>query len=156
MPTDPAAVQAFLDNLQRQDEERRGVRKLVNLDIEETSAVAHPAHGVEGWLVAKAGTNPHDHHPDAFYPEGSMQQSANLLNLKAGEEVELAKGRTLGKDACGCLYLRSPESMAKAAGEEFVRQHHDRENAIAKAAGPTWTDEDFARLDSNKLLGRES
>ena len=34
--------------------ERRRTRKMVNLAIEETSGVDHPAHLAEGWLVMKA------------------------------------------------------------------------------------------------------
>ncbi len=154
MPSDPT-MHAFLDKLRRQDEERRGIRKLSGIDIDEVSAVTNPAQQAPGWLVLKSAGSAHEHWADAFYPYGAMQQTANFLDLKPGGEKELAKDRHLGKHACGCVYLRSPESVAKAAGEDFVRQHHDRE-AIAKDASLRWTDEDFARLDNNNLLGRDS
>lgn len=143
-------VPSFLEALKRRDEARRAQqKKLTNLDIEEVSAVRSPATKAEGWLVMKsAGPAPHEHRPDASYLDESQQYTAQFLNLKAGEEVQLAEGRHLGKEAaCGCLYLRSPESVAKAAGEDFLRQHYERENAVAKEAGPRWTDEDFANLE---------
>lgn len=152
-------VQKFLDQLQRRDEERRGVqKKMVGIDITETLAVENPGHLVPGWLVMKSSADAHQHRSDADYLQGmALETARQLLNsdtVPTGGERAFAAdpARSLGRSNCGCLYLRTPETVEKAASEAYV-------NGITKAAPKrTWTPEEAAYLTSeaNKLLGRDS
>lgn len=152
---DPA-VQAYLERLKRADEERRGLRrKLTDINIEEASAVDYPAHLAEGWLVLKSA-DVHQHRPDVMYLEGMSAESARHLfntdTIPAGSERPIGEdgSRSLGRSSCGCLYFRSPESVAKAASDAYVGR-------MTKATPKrTWTAEEAVYLsnEANKLFGR--
>lgn len=105
-------------------------RKLVAIDIVETSVVDHPAHLVEGWAVMKAsGTSPaavHNHLVDARYLSSQEQESAAALYqtdfLKAGQSVPAGEGSSISMDTCGCLYLVTPDLAERAVSREFTDQ----------------------------------
>jgi hypothetical protein len=104
-------------------------RKLVAMEIQETSAVDHPAHLAEGWLVMKeAATAPEctdESHAamdgGAHFLDGMEEASAianqydpwtgtGIGDLKPGSKV-LMKGvedhAVIGRAACGHLYMVS-------------------------------------------------
>lgn len=124
---DDDAMKALWAKLEKAHHERQ--RKLERLDIHEVSGVQLPAHAVEGWLVAKAKDDPHQHRTDADYYVGTAaQQLRHYLNtdtIPAGTERPINpadKSRTVGRSSCGCVYLRTPESIARAASQAYVNQ----------------------------------
>lgn len=103
------------------------VRKLVAIDVEETSLVDHPAHQVEGWVVMKAAGGAaraatHMHLVDNTYLNAQEQESAKHLygtdKLKTGESVPVHAGASIKKDTCGCLYLDTPHAVQKSAADD--------------------------------------
>jgi hypothetical protein len=104
-------------------------KKLVNLDVVETSGVAHPAHLHEGWVVAKsagpARTVSHQHLPEVHYLTLQEQETARGFYgtdlLKSGESVQNGEA-SIKRDICGCLFMVTPESVQKAADDDIVRQ----------------------------------
>lgn len=150
----PNPLDEFFEKLAHADRQR----KMIHLDVTETSGVSEPAHGVSGWVVVKSADGAHDHRTDADYLQGMALESARqLLNsdtVPTGGEKPFADdpSRSLGRSNCGCLYLRTPESMERAASAAYL-------DDVNKKAAPkrTWTPEEAAYLtaETNKLLGRD-
>lgn len=120
------ATEDFLAKLEKARNERQQ-RQMVNLDINEVSGVSAPAHMVEGWLVAKAKDDPHQHRTDSDYLDGAaLAQARHWLNadtIPANTERPINpvdKSRTIGRSNCGCVYLKTPESIARAVGRAYV------------------------------------
>lgn len=96
------------------------VRKLVDLDVLETSGVDHPAHMSEGWLVLKS--------------DGDLDGAADELRRMAGTTHETEP--TMADDDIAKL---SPEAQA-VIGErdtkiaDLTKQVEDLTEAVAKAA----------------------
>lgn len=122
-------------------------RKMVNLDIEETSGVDHPAHLHDGWLVMKAA-DPADVQRvlDSSVPkEDSVEKSAEerleeaLEALRKAEErieemenaakEETAEEETV-EESAEDLMKSAPEPVAKA----FAEMKKQADEAVAKAA----------------------
>jgi hypothetical protein len=144
------------DEVYRKREHSHRQRQLRNLNVTETSGVDFPAHLAEGWLVVKSADG-HQHRSDAYYLEGMALESARQLLNSDTVPVGGAKpfvddpSRSLGRSECGCLYLRTPESMEKAASAAYLE-------GLTKAVPKrTWTQEEAAYLtaEANKLLGRD-
>jgi hypothetical protein len=117
---DRPEVKEFLAKLERQHTARQQ-RKLVDLDVVETSLVDRPAHLHDGWVVMKSAG--HSHRPDAQYVEADEATTSTLL--EAGFE----------KDTCGCAFLVTPESTAKAEREQFENHFKQLQKATAN---PPW------------------
>lgn len=104
----------------------RPQRKMVDIDVEETSLVDHPAHGVEGWVTLKAAgparAATHMHLVDNTYLNAQEQESAKHLygtdKLKTGESVPVHAGASIKKDTCGCLYLDTPHAVQKSTADD--------------------------------------
>jgi hypothetical protein len=111
---------------------RRVQKKLVNLDVHEVSAVERPAHQVEGWIVMKSAGGTHRHNPAYTYLTEAEEKTAAMLygidsdTLRKSATTDVAHG-VIGRDSCGCTYLSTPDSLAKAANdaawETFRAQH---------------------------------
>lgn len=125
---------------------RRRQRKLTQLSVDETSGVDFPAHGVSGWVVLKS-VDAHGHRPDAAYLEGPALESARYWAdtdaMQPGQNVTISADRSLGKSACGCVYILNPETMAKAESDAWVASY--RENMAKAASG--WSPEEVAYLE---------
>lgn len=109
-------------------------RKLVNLDVAETSGVDRPAHLHEGWVVMKAAgqqqpaeCTPASHqaangnvqwlNPAEEASAAAVQGDGpgNVADMKPGDRQPLhgAENRAmLGRADCGHLYLLSPETVS--------------------------------------------
>ena len=108
----------------------RPTRKMVNLSIEETSGVDHPAHLQEGWLVMKA-------------VDGDDVRKAMQSNQEAPMDNEMNVEDVLKEapDAVRKMYedmqKATDEAVAKAAAaEETLRKERDEradEAAVVKA-----------------------
>jgi hypothetical protein len=116
-------------------------RKMVNIDVVETSGVDRPAHGHEGWVVLKSAgpAKAHQHLVDAHYLTVQEQETAQAFYrtdvLKSGESVQAAGEATIRRDTCGCLYLVTPDAVAKAAAEDFEKQLEQNR----RGRTPEWT-----------------
>lgn len=103
-------------------------RKMVNIDVTETSGVDRPAHLAEGWVVMKSAdkASPHMHLTDARYLTAQEAETARGLYrtdvLKSGESVQADGDASIRRDACGCLYLVTPEAVRKTADADLARE----------------------------------
>lgn len=112
--------------------EARQQRKMLNIDVVETSGVQFPAHLTPGWVVMKSA-DAHDHRADALYLEEWALKSAEQWGLQPGQELSIAEGRSVGKSTCGCVYMRTPETVSKAASDAWVASY--QEALTKKASG---------------------
>lgn len=126
----------------------RATRKMVNLSIEETSGVDHPAHLHEGWLVMKAAdpTSVDDVINDSMSPEeDSLMKTAEEQLVEAQEalakaearieELEVAKSADPEEiveveETTEAILKEAPEALRKA----FESMEKAAEEAVAKAA----------------------
>lgn len=141
---DPQNLDEFFEKLTRADRQR----KMTKIDVTETSGVTEPAHGVSGWVVLKSADGEHDHRADAAYLDGPQLQSAQHWaktdTMQPGQSVALSADRTLGKSACGCVYLLTPETINKAANDVWLASHQE---AMTKEAGG-WSPEEVAWFEA--------
>ncbi|GAA4655681.1 hypothetical protein GCM10023346_48640 [Arthrobacter gyeryongensis] len=131
----------------RRQQVRKVQRKLVNLDVREVSAVDFPAHGVEGWLVAKAaGTHRHD--PAFGYLSEAEEKTAAMLygidsgTLRKSSTMTVPNG-VIGRSACGCMYLSTPDTVAKAESESAWEKYRGQQ---PRSWSDTLTPEQLAYL----------
>lgn len=152
----PGSLDEFFVKLEANHKARQQ-SKLTRINVVETSGVAHPAHLTEGWVVLKSAGADHQHRTDADYLAGMALATARELlksdTVPTGGEKSFVgdPNRFLGRSNCGCLYLRTPETMEKSAAAAYF-------DGVNKAAPKrTWTQEEAAYLtaEANKLLGRD-
>jgi membrane protein involved in colicin uptake len=123
-------------------------KKMVNLSIEETSGVDHPAHLHEGWLVMKSAneTDVQRVLDDSLNKEDSkMEQTVEEQLQKALEALAKAEARieeleSMQKSALENeqeVAVETPEDLLKSAPESVVKMVEDlrkaKEEAEAKA-----------------------
>lgn len=165
--------------------ERRRTRKMVNLAIEETSGVDHPAHLAEGWLVMKAAD------PDAVVAaieqvtkesdtsdqevpftdaqEGHMEKSTEdrldeaLKALAAAESRIAEMEKEMASRGDSEEEAEDDEDMMKAAPEsvrkafEVMEKQAQEAMAKAEAAEQTLLKERAERADADAVVkARES
>lgn len=108
----------------------RPTRKMVNLSIEETSGVDHPAHLHEGWLVMKAADS------DDVRKAMQSNQEAPMDNEMNVEDV-LKEAPDAVRKMYEDMQKATDEAVAKAAeAEETLRKERDERadlDAIVKA-----------------------
>jgi hypothetical protein len=127
-------------------------RKMVNLSIEETSGVDHPAHLHEGWLVMKA-SDPVQANPDRGEPdappvlksteevqgmEDGMEKADGTMSfedMKAALEKANARIAEMEKEMGGKKKGDGelPEFLRKDAPEEVRKAFEDMQKAIDSA-----------------------
>jgi hypothetical protein len=154
----------------------RRTRKMVNLAIEETSGVDHPAHLTEGWLVMKAADPSEvDELIDGNdAQEGQMEKSTEerleeaLAALAKAEErlAELEKGMAPADDDDETMKMEDEdedEDMMKSAPEPVRKAFEAMEKAAtealakAEAAEATLRKERAERADAEAVeKARES
>lgn len=133
-------------------------RKMINLNVIETSGVDHPATGVEGWIVAKASSNPLDN-PRSKESIKARQQAA-AERIKARQQAARARqagAKTVAdptkefEDAVKALMEskkltraqavaqladKKPELVTKAETARQAKLNSDRAAAVTKAGEP--------------------
>lgn len=110
-------------------------RKMVNLDIDETSGVDHPAHLSEGWLVLKSadGAEVSDVLDSVLTEEDSTMEKEPTT---ATEEQEVEKAA----DTMASLKARCADLEAQLA--DAKKEEKGEGDAVAKAVDPS---EDFLK-----------
>lgn len=103
-------------------------RKLTNIDLTEVSGVSAPAHLVEGWVIQKAAAEGSDLPVGAFplKPHEEALAAPILRGVQNGQMIdfeEAGKGARIGKSASGVAFISTPASIAKAAGNEWAKEH---------------------------------
>lgn len=108
--------------------------KLVNLRIDETSGVDHPAHLHEGWLVLKSATSAEVLDAlDALATEPDAPATTEATAEKEGAMPEDTTVETPTVDAAAEEFLKSaPEAVAKMISD--LRKERDEAAEVAKAA----------------------
>ncbi|BAS18716.1 hypothetical protein AHiyo8_pII70300 (plasmid) [Arthrobacter sp. Hiyo8] len=131
---------------------QKSQRKLVNLAVHEVSAVDEPAHGAPGWIVMKsAGT--HRHNPAFSYLTEAEEKTAAMLygvgpdTLRKSSTTAVPNG-VIGRDGCGCLYLSTAQTVAKAEAQA-AREMYEAEQP--RAWSDTLTPEQVAYLMTPEL-----
>lgn len=142
-------------------------RKMVKIDVVETSGVDHPAHLTEGWVVMKAA-NAAD--VDALFGTPSTkepvvaeitQEQYDLAVAKAAEaeakaaeavakaeKLEAEKTELVAKAAAP---VETPEEAMLKAVPEAIRVRLEKAEADAKAQREEFVKERDARLDSEAV-----
>lgn len=98
-------------------------KKMVNLSVEETSGVDHPAHLVEGWVIVKAADR------------DGVTAAINALAKDASHEEEHVSDETIETPAAEAL----AEVAAPEVNDELVKAQEriaELEAALAAAATP--------------------
>lgn len=140
-------------------------RKMVEIDVDETSGVDHPAHLHEGWVVRKAVDA--EAVSKLFGLPDTTKEEATVADNETPEELEKARKaeldalqekydkleaehkelkRSLKKEA------ESPEEVAKAALPEEVRKQLDDQAAELQKARDEIQKERDARLDEQAIV----
>lgn len=114
-------------------------RKMVNLAIEETSGVDHPAHLHEGWVVMKAANT--DSVQDVFDSVYKQEDSVSDIETRLDEALALlqkAEDRIAELEAEAGAVAPADEDVIKSAPEAVQKAFEDMrkqaEEAEAKAA----------------------
>jgi len=97
-------------------------RKMVNLNIEETSGVDHPAHLHEGWLVMKAAS------------PGAVAKKTEEILMKAEErEVEKAENEKPSYEDLMKMLEEANERIAKMEKENMPYKAKEEEDVMKSA-----------------------
>lgn len=123
-------------------------KKMVNLSIEETSGVDHPAHLHEGWLVMKSA-NESDvqrvfddslNKEDSSMENNIEEQLQKALEALAKAEARIEELESMQKSALENeqeVVVETPEDLLKSAPESVIKMVEDlrkaKEDAEAKA-----------------------
>lgn len=148
--------------------EKARQRKMVNIDISETSGVDHPAHLQEGWMVRKSvdadTVNKLFGLPDAEKEGATMPaQEENVkpeaevtpdAETKEAAEKAAAPGEATKDDVINALKAEIKELKSKVG--KSADQEEDGENLIEKAAGlPDAVKEFMAKQKEDLAKARE-
>lgn len=126
---------------------RRPTRKMVNLSIEETSGVDHPAHLHEGWLVMKAAdgieTAAQDEMPPVLKEVGTVDQEIEKAQAMSYDDMKAALEKANARIAemekeMGSMKPKKdggemPEFLRKDAPEEVRKAFEDMQKAVEAA-----------------------
>jgi hypothetical protein len=115
----------------------RPTRKMVNLSIEETSGVDHPAHLHEGWLVMKAADSDDVRKAMQSNQEAPMDNEMNVEDVLKEAPDAVRKMYEDMQKATDEAVAKAAEAVAKAAeAEDTLRKERDERadsDAIVKA-----------------------
>lgn len=115
----------------------RPTRKMVNLSIEETSGVDHPAHLHEGWLVMKAADSDDVRKAMQSNQEAPMDNEMNVEDVLKEAPDAVRKMYEDMQKATDEAVAKADEAVAKAAeAEDTLRKERDERadsDAIVKA-----------------------
>lgn len=131
-----------------------GARKMVNLAINETSGVDHPAHLSEGWLVMKAA--------DPAAVEAAIEKSmSGEVPMTVEEQLAAAQERIAeleGQVAKHAGKTPEPEvdDLVKAAPEPVRKMIEDMQKAADEAVAKAAAAEETLRKERGERLDAEA
>lgn len=101
-------------------------RKMVNLAIEETSGVDHPAHLHEGWLVMKSAS---ESEVQRVLDKSLTKEDSTMENMKTTEATEDKVEKTVEEELASAQ-ARIAELEAKLAEKEMKKPEEEVEMAM--------------------------
>lgn len=110
-------------------------RKMVNLNIAETSGVDHPAHQHEGWIVMKSAPA---ETVGSLFGSLNKQEEAPVAELTEAEKLAAAEARVAELEAAAAAPAGTQEPAAAGDGTEPAASGHEpaeatEEDALEKA-----------------------
>lgn len=109
-------------------------KKMVNLNIEETSGVDHPAHLVEGWVIVKAADRSGVEAAMSALAKEADAQEATVSDQVENTEVESSEVETQGDDLAKAQERIAELEAALAAATASTEVVEDTEEALIKSA----------------------
>jgi len=106
----------------------RKQKKMVNMEIEETSAVDHPAHKAEGWVVVKSAES------DSLM--SALEELIGEDEVPTDEEVEKMKYTDLDKANKKIADMEAEMEKMKHSMKEMKKIGHDKDEDMMKSADP--------------------
>ncbi len=103
-------------------------RKMVNLAIEETSGVDHPAHLHEGWLVMKSAS---ESEVQRVLDKSLTKEDSNMEDNKTTEATEEQVEKTV-EEELAAAQARIAELEAKLAEKEYKKPEEEVEMAMGQ------------------------
>jgi len=120
-------------------------RKMVNLAIEETSGVDHPAHLHEGWLVMKSAS---ESEVQRVLDKSLTKEDSNMEDMKTTEATEDKVEKTVEEELANAK-SRIAELEAKLAEKEMKKPDEEVEMAMhGDSKKPE--DEEAKKMDSDE------
>ena len=117
-------------------------RKMVNLAIEETSGVDHPAHLHEGWLVMKSAS---ESEVQRVLDKSLTKEDSNMEDNKTTEATEEQVEKTV-EEELAAAQARIAELEAKLAEKEYKKPEEEVEMAMGQdSKEPKKEEEDFMK-----------
>jgi len=101
---------------------------MVNMEIEETSAVDHPAHKAEGWVVVKSAES------DSLM--SALEELIGEDEVPTDEEVEKMKYTDLDKANKKIADMEAEMEKMKHSMKEMKKIGHDKDEDMMKSADP--------------------
>ena len=117
-------------------------RKMVNLAIEETSGVDHPAHLHEGWLVMKSAS---ESEVQRVLDKSLTKEDSNMEDNKTTEATEEQVEKTV-EEELAAAQARIAELEAKLAEKEYKKPEEEVEMAMGQdSMEPKKEEEDYMK-----------
>ena len=117
-------------------------RKMVNLAIEETSGVDHPAHLHEGWLVMKSAS---ESEVQRVLDKSLTKEDSNMEDNKTTEATEEQVEKTVEEELAAAK-ARIAELEAKLAEKEYKKPEEEVEMAMGQnSEEPKKEEEDYMK-----------
>ena len=116
-------------------------RKMVNLAIEETSGVDHPAHLHEGWLVMKSAS---ESEVQRVLDKSLTKEDSTMENMKTTEATEDKVEKTV-EEELAAAQARIAELEAKLAEKEMKKPEEEVEMAMNEDSTKPKEEEDYMK-----------
>jgi hypothetical protein len=116
-------------------------RKMVNLAIEETSGVDHPAHLHEGWLVMKSAS---ESEVQRVLDKSLTKEDSTMENMKTTEATEDKVEKTV-EEELAMAQARIAELEAKLAEKEMKKPEEEVEMAMNEDSTKPKEEEDYMK-----------
>jgi hypothetical protein len=117
-------------------------RKMVNLAIEETSGVDHPAHLHEGWLVMKSAS---ESEVQRVLDKSLTKEDSTMEDMKTTEATEDKVEKTV-EEELATAQARIAELEAKLAEKEYKKPEEEVEMAMNEdSTEPKKEEEDYMK-----------
>ena len=122
-------------------------RKMVNLHIEETSGVDHPAHLHEGWLVMKSAN---ENDVESVLDKTLTEEDSNMENVTTTANEEQKMEKTVEEELAAAqakiaeLEAKLAEAMAKESVEIEVKPEEEETDMMA-----------YGKVDSPEMAPKE-
>ncbi len=116
-------------------------RKMVNLAIEETSGVDHPAHLHEGWLVMKSAS---ESEVQRVLDKSLTKEDSTMEDMKTTEATEDKVEKTVEEELASAQ-ARIAELEAKLAEKEMKKPEEEVEMAMHEDSTKPKEEEDYMK-----------